>query len=100
MLVSLFTYEWFDFAFNDISVASWLAVFYLAFAGSIVAFSCYNWLLTQKPAAVVGTYAYINPVIAVLAGNLLANEKLYTNQLVGMVIIVISAFFINKAGVE
>ncbi len=100
MLVSWFTHEWFHFAFNDISVQSWLAIFYLAFAGSIIAFSCYIWLLTQKPAAVVGTYAYINPVIAVLAGSLLAHEKIYINQLAGMFIILISAFLINKAGIE
>lgn len=100
MLVSLLTHEWFDFAFSDIAVQSWLALLYLVFAGSIVAFACYNWLLTQKPAAVVGTYAYINPVIAVLAGSLLAHEQLYTNQLAGMVIILISAFLINKAGIE
>jgi len=99
-LVSWLTHEWFDFTFSDIAVSSWLAVFYLAFAGSIVAFSCYNWLLTQKPAAVVGTYAYINPVIAVLAGSVLAHEQLYANQLAGMSIILIAAFLINKAGVE
>ena len=99
-LVSWFTHEWFDFAFSDIAVQSLLAVFYLAFAGSIIAFSCYNWLLTQRPAAVVGTYAYINPVVAVLAGGLLANEQFHINQLAGMVIVLISAFLINKAGVE
>ncbi len=100
MLVSLFTHEWFDFAFSKISVQSWLAVFYLAFAGSIIAFSCYNWLLKKKPAAIVGTYAYINPVIAVLVGSLLANEHIYINQIAGMIIILISAYLINKADTQ
>ena len=97
MLVSLFTYEWVGFAFNTISVQSWLAVLYLAVAGSIVAFSCYNWLLKKRPAAVVGTYAYINPVIAVVVGSLLASEHIFINQVVGMIIILISAYLINKS---
>ncbi len=99
-LVSLFTHEWIDFTFTGISIQSWLAVFYLAFAGSIIAFSCYNWLLTQKPASIVGTYAYVNPVIAVLVGSLLANEQIFINQVAGMIIILISAYLINKADVK
>ena len=99
-LVSLFTHEWIGFAFTEISVQSWFAVFYLALAGSIVAFSCYNWLLTQKPAPVVGTYAYVNPVIAVFVGSLLASEQIYINQVIGMIIILVSAYLINKADVK
>lgn len=100
MLVSLFTHEWFNFTLNKISGQSWLAVFYLAVAGSIVAFSCYNWLLKKRPAAIVGTYAYINPVIAVVVGSLLASEQIFINQVIGMVIILFSAYLINKSGTQ
>ena len=48
----------------------------MAIAGSIVALIALYWLLARRPAAVVGTYAYVNPVIAVLLGYLIAGEKI------------------------
>ena len=97
LIVSGCTGELQGFAFRNISLQSWLSVFYLAVAGSIIAFSCYNWLLTQKPSSVVGTYAYINPMIAVLVGSLLAGEQIVTTQVIGMIIILVSAWLISKA---
>ena len=97
IIVAACTHEFSGFAITNISLQSWLSVLYLAIAGSIIALSCYNWLLTQKPSAVVGTYAYINPMIAVLVGYLLASEHIFTNQVIGMFIILFSAYLINKA---
>ena len=74
-----------------------MALVYLAIAGSLVAFISFNWLMRIKPAAVVGTYAYVNPVIAVLLGWLVAKESISTLQLVPMVIILISAFLVNSS---
>ncbi len=84
-----------NFSLSSIGLHAWLAVTYLAVAGSIIAFIAYNWLLTQKPSAVVGTYAYINPVIAVLLGWLIADEIISTYQLTGMMIVLVSAMLIN-----
>ena len=53
-----------------------------------------------KACSVVGTYAYVNPVIAVFVGSLLASEQIYINQVIGMIIILVSAYLINKADVE
>lgn len=100
LIVSMVRGEWNSFNINTISVQSWLSVLYLAFAGSVIAFSCYNWLLTQKPAAIVGTYAYINPVIAVLAGSILLHEKILINQIIGMLVILVSAYLINSANLQ
>jgi len=97
-LVSALSKEYVGFAVQQVSAISMAAVLYLAIAGSIAAFAAYNWLLTKKPGAVVGTYAYINPVIAVIAGCLLAGEPLFINQFAGMIIILISAYLVNKAG--
>ncbi len=97
LIVSGCTGELTGFSFQSVSLQSWLSVFYLAIAGSIIAFSCYNWLLTQKPSSVVGTYAYINPMIAVLVGCLVAGESIIFTQIIGMVIILVSAWLINKA---
>ena len=84
------------FSFADVSMHSWLATLYLAVAGSLVAFIAFSWLMTVRPAAVVGTYAYVNPVIAVLLGWLMANESITVLQVAGMFIILFSAFLVNS----
>lgn len=94
--ISLITSEWIGFNFSDVSVKTWSAVFYLAVAGSIIAFTASYYLLSVRPAAVVGTYAYVNPIIAVLLGCLLADEKITVNQIAGIVIILIAAYLSNK----
>tara|TARA_Y100001972_G_C7654409_1_gene329376 strand:+ start:927 stop:1772 length:846 start_codon:yes stop_codon:yes gene_type:complete len=81
--------------FSNVGMRAWSAIIYLALAGSIVGLVAYTWLLTQKPAAVVGTYAFVNPIIAVLIGWLFANETISSFQLVGMLIIIVSAVMIN-----
>jgi drug/metabolite transporter (DMT)-like permease len=59
-----------------VSERSITALIYLTLFGSIVAFTAYNWLVTMEPPARVATYAYVNPVIAVLLGAALAGEPL------------------------
>ena len=59
-----------------VSERSIIALFYLTLFGSIVAFTAYNWLVTVEAPARVATYAYVNPVIAVLLGALIAGEPL------------------------
>ena len=81
--------------FSNVGMRAWSAIIYLALPGSIVGLVAYTWLLTQKPAAVVGTYAFVNPIIAVLIGWLFANETISSFQLVGMLIIIVSAVMIN-----
>jgi drug/metabolite transporter (DMT)-like permease len=96
-IVSLFTGDWKRFSVNAVSTPSLLAVLYLAIAGSVVTFFAYTWLLTKKPPAVVGTYAYVNPVIAVILGAVVANEIIVWEQVVGMVVILVSAFLVNSS---
>lgn len=96
LLVSFLSGELTGFSFAGVSMHSWLATMYLAVAGSLVAFIAFNWLMTVRPAAIVGTYAYVNPVIAVLIGWLMANESITALQIVGMFIILLSAFLVNS----
>jgi drug/metabolite transporter (DMT)-like permease len=72
----------------EVSWRSWLALGYLIVAGSIVAFSAYGIAVRALPTATVATYAYVNPVIAVLLGTLLLNEPLTPAMLGGGVLIV------------
>src|ERR1700759_4519702 len=63
---SFLTHEINDFHFNSITTGSWIALFYLIIFGSLIAYSAYVWLLQVRPATQVSTYAYVNPVVAVL----------------------------------
>ncbi|WP_439696411.1 EamA family transporter [Mucilaginibacter sp. AW1-7] len=74
---------------------SWYALLYLIVFGSIAAFSAYVWLLQVRPATQVGTYAYVNPVIAVILGVLFAHESVTLIQVAGLVVILASVLLIN-----
>ncbi len=74
LLVSLFHGEPAHFHFAQVSKQSWLALLYLIVFGSWIAFSAYVWLLKVSTPARVATYAYVNPVIAVVLGHLVLAE--------------------------
>lgn len=95
-IIVLITGEWRTFDIHLISAKAWIAVIYLAIAGSIVALIALYWLLARRPAAIVGTYAYVNPVIAVLLGFFIANEKIIPIQILGMALILIAAYMANQ----
>jgi drug/metabolite transporter (DMT)-like permease len=82
-------------ALHDVSARSVLAVAYLVLFGSIVAYSCYVWLLRVAPPAVVSTYAYVNPVIAVFLGWLLADETVTLRTIIAAAIIIGAVGLIN-----
>ncbi len=59
---------------GGVSPAAWFSLFYLITAGSIVAFTAYVWLLHYESPTKVGTYAYVNPIVAVILGAVLGGE--------------------------
>jgi drug/metabolite transporter (DMT)-like permease len=69
-------------------VASAVAVLYLAVFGSIIALTCYVWLLTQEPAQKVATYALVNPVIAVLLGAIVLGETITPATFAGALLVI------------
>jgi drug/metabolite transporter (DMT)-like permease len=81
----------------DVSGRSWLALAGLILLGSIVAYSCYVWLLTVAPTELVSTYAYVNPVIAVFLGAMFLNETITVWVLLAGVAIVASVALIVRA---
>ena len=95
-IVSFFADNLQSFHIADVSAKSWGAVTYLAIAGSIMAFTSSYYLLSVRPAAVVGTYAYVNPIIAVILGILIADESISTSQIIGIVIILTAAYLSNQ----
>jgi drug/metabolite transporter (DMT)-like permease len=80
---------------QNITVSGWGALVYLMLFGSIAAFSAYVWLLKVRPATQVSTYAYVNPVIAVILGVLFAKESISLLQISGLFIILTSVLLIN-----
>ena len=61
---------------SAVSTASLAAVLYLAVVGSVITFSLYSWLLKVAPTSLVGTYAFVNPVVAVGLGGLVLGETM------------------------
>ncbi len=78
--------------FGDLHRATWAAnslwaIVYLIFAGSLVGFTAYVWLLKNVPIAKVATYAYVNPIIALILGCAFHGEKLDGYMLAGSVVV-------------
>ncbi len=71
-----------------ITPASLLAIGYLIVFGSLVAFSCFAWLLQNAPVSQVSTYAFVNPAVAVVLGTVLRADRLTVPILVGGAVIV------------
>jgi drug/metabolite transporter (DMT)-like permease len=94
---SFFTREWSGFEWKSITPGSWFSLIYLILLGSLAAYSAYIWLLRVRTAAQVSTYAYVNPVIAVLLGVFFAGEHMTLLQISGLVVILISVLLINLA---
>ena len=75
---------------TDASPSAWLAIAYLTVAGSLLAFTAYNWLLRHARPTVATSYAYVNPVLAVLLGAVVSGEPLGPTTLVANGLIVIA----------
>ncbi len=73
---------------SQVSARSWIAFWYLVFFGSLIAFSSYLWLMRATTPARASTYAYVNPVVAVMLGWLLANEPLNLRVAIAAAVIV------------
>jgi drug/metabolite transporter (DMT)-like permease len=78
-----------------VSLHAWLALAYLIVAGSILGFTAYVWLLHHYSPTKVGTYAYVNPVVAVVLGYLIGGEALGMRTVVGTVCVLVSVLVIT-----
>jgi drug/metabolite transporter (DMT)-like permease len=73
--------------------------FYLLIVGSLIGFVAFNWLLGHVPATMVGTYAYVNPLIAILVGWFIGGEDLTVRILGGMVVILAGVALVRRGGI-
>jgi drug/metabolite transporter (DMT)-like permease len=87
--------EFRGFRVEAVSIKAWLALAYLIVAGSIIAFTAYVWLIHHESPTKVGTYAYVNPVVAVLLGYFLGGEGLSLRTIVGPMLVLVSVVVIT-----
>ena len=94
-LVAALRGEFYRFDPWGVSRAAWFALLYLIVAGSIIGYTAYTWLLHRESPTKVGTYAYVNPVVAVLLGYFLAGEALGLRTVLGTLLVLVSVVVIT-----
>ncbi|MDB5221901.1 MAG: drug/metabolite-transporting permease [Chitinophagaceae bacterium] len=82
---------------SDIPASSWWAISYLVVIGSVLTFAAYIYTLQHLPTALASIYAYINPIVAVLLGALLVNEKLTIFIAIGGAITIAGVYLVNNS---
>src|SRR5512137_1417131 len=94
-LVGTLTGERHQLVLTNITARSWLSLLYLVVFGSMAGFTAYAWLLRSAPVSLVSTYAYVNPLVAILLGSLFAQETLTLHILFSALIIIGSVVLIS-----
>jgi drug/metabolite transporter (DMT)-like permease len=89
--------EFRGFDARTVSRGAWFALLYLIVAGSIMGYTAYVWLIHHESPTKVGTYAYVNPVVAVLVGYFLGGEALGLRTIVGTLCVLIGVVVITTA---
>jgi drug/metabolite transporter (DMT)-like permease len=92
---SIVTREYRQVEWSNVSKGSILALLYLIFVGSLVGYMSYVWLLTVRSPAIVGTYAYVNPVVAVFLGWLIASEPIGVKQVIALAVILTGVILVT-----
>ena len=91
----------FSLAFDDLSAVTWSAdsvysMIYLIVVGSIIAYVCYTYALRTLPMTIVSLYAYVNPLVAVLLGWLVLDEKLNARIGIAFLLTVGGIYIVNR----
>jgi drug/metabolite transporter (DMT)-like permease len=79
----------------SVSRGVWMALLYLIVAGSVIGFTAYVWLIHHESPTKVGTYAYVNPVVAVVVGYFLGGEALGLRTILGTLFVLVSVVVIT-----
>lgn len=89
------------FLFDDLTAVSWsseavYSLIYLIIFGSIIAYACYSYTLRKLPMTIVSLYAYVNPIVAVILGSIVLDEKLNSKIVLAILITVAGIYIVNK----
>jgi drug/metabolite transporter (DMT)-like permease len=96
LIVSLFTESNHIESIKNMSFQTYKAMAYLIFIGSFVGYTAYVWLINNAPAQVTATYAYINPIVAIILGWIFKDESLSTNTYIASGIILLGVILMTK----
>jgi drug/metabolite transporter (DMT)-like permease len=94
LILAAFSGEFAGFRLQSVSWNAWFSLAYLIVAGSIAGFTAYIWLLHYESPTKVGTYAYVNPVVAVALGYFVGGEAVGPRTVVGALLILVSVITI------
>lgn len=89
--------EFRGFSMQSVSGAAWLSLAYLVVVGSVIGFTAYLWLIHHESPTKVGTYAYVNPVVAVLVGYFMGGEALGSRTILGTLLVLASVVVITMS---
>ncbi len=92
--------EFHNFHPSAVSRGAWLSLLYLIVAGSLIGFTAYVWLIHHESPTKVGTYAYVNPVVAVVLGYFLGGEPLGLRTILGTLFVLVSVVMITTTRVK
>ncbi|MGJ1409236.1 EamA family transporter [Sphingobacterium thalpophilum] len=94
-VTALLTGEYASFEVRNVAPVDWFNLGYLITFGSILAFSSYIWLLQVRPAMEVSTYAYVNPIIALILSHFFTSHAVTSLQIIGLTVILFSVLLMN-----
>jgi drug/metabolite transporter (DMT)-like permease len=97
LLVGLLTGESGQVQFQNFSNASVVALLYLILFGSVLAYTAYTWLLQNTSVSRVSTYAYVNPLVAIVLGSVLLNEPIDVFIVIGAAMIVTAVVVVVRS---
>lgn len=83
--------------FSAIPFETWATLAYMVGAGSIIAFIAFIYSMKNLEPGIAALYAYINPIVAILVGSLLVDEKLTVNILIGSAITLLGVYLVNRS---
>ena len=85
---------------EEVPASAWLSLLYLVLFGSVLAYTSYIWLLKVRPAAEVGTHAYVNPLVAVVLGCAAGGEGMTWARMAGLFVILGSIALVRRTPPE
>ena len=95
-LIALFRGDWASFNPAQISLPAWGGLVYLIIMGSLVAFAAFMWLVKVQPPAIVSTHTYVNPIVAVIAGWMMAGESISVPQVVALGMVLVGVLLVQS----
>jgi len=96
LFIAIMKGEWQIFHPATVPTAAWAGLAYLVVFGSIIAFMAFMWLVKVQPPAIVSTYTFVNPMVAVFAGWVIAGEPVGTAQIGALVLVLIGVLLVQS----